>query len=126
MPSVATALGISAVGAVRAEGDLDIRGTLGVDKSAPVGFSDIRWSFGLHGDASEEQLATLLRLTERYCVVTHLGGRRPSAPPALEPRVGRAVEDSSFALTWLHPLKGRSSHQSGAVHSKAEREFGNP
>jgi uncharacterized OsmC-like protein len=69
MRSVATSLGISAIGTVRAEGDLDFRGTLGVDKSAPVGFSDIRLSFDIQSDASEEQLATLLRLTERYCVV---------------------------------------------------------
>ncbi len=74
MRSVATALGITAAGitaagTVRAEGDLDFRGTLGVDKSAPVGFSDIRLSFDLVSDASEEQLATLLRLTDRYCVV---------------------------------------------------------
>src|SRR5664279_2085211 len=69
MRSVATAIGINASGVVRAEGDLDFRGTLGVDKGAPVGFSDIRLSFELQSDASEEQLATLLRLTERYCVV---------------------------------------------------------
>jgi uncharacterized OsmC-like protein len=69
MRSVATAIGINASGVVRAEGDLDFRGTLGVDKAAPVGFSDIRLSFELQSDASEEELATLLRLTERYCVV---------------------------------------------------------
>ena len=69
MRSVATALGINAAGSVNAEGDLDFRGTLGVDKSVPVGFSDIRLSFELDTDASEEQLQTLLRLTERYCVV---------------------------------------------------------
>jgi len=69
MRSVATAMGIVATGMVRAEGDLDFRGTLGVDKAAPVGFSDIRLSFELQSDASEEELATLLRLTERYCVV---------------------------------------------------------
>jgi len=69
MGSVATSLGIAVSGAVRAEGDLDFRGTLGVDKAAPVGFSDIRLSFDLQSDATEEQLATLLRLTERYCVV---------------------------------------------------------
>jgi len=69
MRSVATSLGITANGTVRAEGDLDFRGTLGVDKSAPVGFSEIRLFFELQSDASEEQLATLLRLTERYCVV---------------------------------------------------------
>jgi uncharacterized OsmC-like protein len=54
---------------VRAEGDLDFRGTLGVAKDAPVGFRDIRLDFDLDIDASEEQLASLLKLTERYCVV---------------------------------------------------------
>ena len=54
---------------VRAEGDLDFRGTLGVEKTAPVGFADIRLSFELETDADDEQLATLLKLTERYCVV---------------------------------------------------------
>jgi uncharacterized OsmC-like protein len=68
--AVATSLGISiASGRVRAEGDLDFRGTLGVDREAPVGFSAIRLSFELDTDAEEEQLATLQRLTERYCVV---------------------------------------------------------
>jgi len=56
-------------GSVRAEGDLDFRGTLGVAKEAPVGFREIRLAFDLDIDASEEQLATLLKLTERYCVV---------------------------------------------------------
>ena len=69
MRSVATAIGIDVSGVVRAEGDLDFRGTLGVDKAVPVGFSDIRVSFELQSDASEEDLAALLRLTERYCVV---------------------------------------------------------
>ncbi len=54
---------------MRAEGDLDFRGTLGVDREAPVGFSAIRLSFELDTDADEEQLATLRKLTERYCVV---------------------------------------------------------
>ena len=68
--AVATALEIPVrAGRVRAEGDLDFRGTLGVSKEAPVGFKDIRLSFELDTDASEEQLATLLKLTERYCVV---------------------------------------------------------
>jgi uncharacterized OsmC-like protein len=68
--AVATALGIELRDAtVRAEGDLDFRGTLGVSKEAPVGFREIRLSFAVDSDASEEQLATLLRLTERYCVV---------------------------------------------------------
>jgi uncharacterized OsmC-like protein len=68
--AVATALGITIRdGVVRAEGDLDFRGTLGVDKAAPVGFIRIRLRFTLDTDASEEQLNTLIRLTERYCVV---------------------------------------------------------
>jgi uncharacterized OsmC-like protein len=68
--AVATALGLTLRGGtVRAEGDLDFRGTLGVAKEAPVGFRDIRLAFDLDIDASEEQLATLLKLTERYCVV---------------------------------------------------------
>jgi uncharacterized OsmC-like protein len=54
---------------VRADGDLDFRGTLGVDRDAPVGFSAIRLSFELDTDADAEQLATLSKLTERYCVV---------------------------------------------------------
>jgi uncharacterized OsmC-like protein len=68
--AVATSLEIPvAGGTVRAEGDLDFRGTLGVAKDAPVGFRAIRLAFELDTGASEEQLATLLRLTERYCVV---------------------------------------------------------
>ncbi len=68
--AVATALGIGIRDAtVRAEGDLDFRGTLGVSKDVPVGFQQIRLHFHLDTDASEEQLATLLRLTDRYCVV---------------------------------------------------------
>ena len=68
--AVATALGIPLRDAtVRAEGDLDFRGTLGVSKDVAVGFQQIRLQFDLDTDASEEQLATLLRLTERYCVV---------------------------------------------------------
>jgi uncharacterized OsmC-like protein len=68
--AVATALGIELRGAtIEAEGDLDFRGTLGVSKDVPVGFKQIRLNFDLDTDASEEQLATLLRLTERYCVV---------------------------------------------------------
>jgi uncharacterized OsmC-like protein len=54
---------------VHAEGDLDFRGTLGVSKDAPVGFQTIRLRFELDTDATAEQLATLLKLTERYCVV---------------------------------------------------------
>ncbi len=68
--AVATSLGIAVEsGTVRAEGDLDFRGTLAVDREAPVGFRSIRLSFDLDSDADEDQLATLLKLTERYCVV---------------------------------------------------------
>ena len=70
LKAVATALEIPiAGGSVRAEGDLDFKGTLGVDKAAPVGFRDIRLQFDIESPASEEQLATLKKLTERYCVV---------------------------------------------------------
>ena len=68
--AVATALEIPLRGGVvTAEGDLDFRGTLGVNKETPVGLSAVRLRFQLDTDATEEQLATLLKLTERYCVV---------------------------------------------------------
>jgi uncharacterized OsmC-like protein len=70
LAAVATALEIPVrSGKVHAEGDLDFRGTLGVAKDAPVGFTDIRLRFELDTDASADQLATLQKLTERYCVV---------------------------------------------------------
>ncbi len=70
MASVATAIGLDLrEGTVRAEGVLDFRGTLGVSKDVPVGFQRIALHFDLETDASDEQIATLMRLTERYCVV---------------------------------------------------------
>ena len=70
LQSVATSLGIALrSGVVRAEGDLDFRGTLAVNRETAVGFTGIRLDFELETDASPEELATLLRLTERYCVV---------------------------------------------------------
>ncbi len=70
LQAVSTAIGVELRdGKVIAEGDLDFRGTLGVSKEAPVGFRDIRLRFDLDTDADAEQLATLIRLTERYCVV---------------------------------------------------------
>ena len=79
LKAVATALDISLTSAaVSAEGDLDFRGTLGVAKDAPVGFRAIRLRFELDSDASDEQLATLTKLTERYCVV-YQTLRRPLA-----------------------------------------------
>jgi len=70
LKAVATAIGVDVRGGVvRAEGDLDFRGTLAVDREAPVGFRDIRLRFELDTDADAEQLDVLQRLTERYCVV---------------------------------------------------------
>jgi uncharacterized OsmC-like protein len=70
LKAVATALEFRLrSGHVRAEGDLDFRGTLGVDKQAPVGFSDIRLSFELDTDEPQERIDTLIKLTERYCVI---------------------------------------------------------
>ena len=68
--AVATALALKVRDArIKAEGDLDFRGTLGVAKDAPVGFRDIRLAFEIDGDLTDEELATLMKLTERYCVV---------------------------------------------------------
>jgi len=76
--AVATALDIKLrAGTVSAEGDLDFRGTLGVGKDAPVGFRAIRLRFGLDTDASADQVATLLKLTERYCVVFQTLSNKP-------------------------------------------------
>ncbi|HYI69112.1 MAG TPA: OsmC family protein [Skermanella sp.] len=78
--AVATALNIDLRGGtVRAEGDLDFRGTLGVAKDAPVGFRSIRLTFDLDTDAGEEQLASLLKLTERYCVIYQTLRNPPTA-----------------------------------------------
>ncbi len=84
LKAVATSMGIALrSGKVAAEGDLDFRGTLGVDKQAPVGFSDIRVKFELDTDASQEQLDTLLKLTERYCVVLQSLRRSPRTEAAI-------------------------------------------
>ena len=70
LQAVATAIGIKIKnGEVKAEGDLDFRGTLGVSKEVPVGFNRIRLSFNLETDATEEQMLSLAKLTERFCVV---------------------------------------------------------
>ena len=77
--AVATTLGIELRDALlQAEGDLDFRGTLGISKDTPVGFQNIRLKFTLDTEASDEQLATLLRLTERYCVVYQTLVRSPT------------------------------------------------
>jgi uncharacterized OsmC-like protein len=89
LKAVGTALGIKIrTGVVRAEGDLDFRGTLGVAKDAPVGFSAIRLEFELDTDATAEQLEKLISLTERYCVVYQT--LRSAPPVAISTRVSPA------------------------------------
>ena len=88
LKAVATALDIPLrKGIVRAEGDLDFRGTLGVDKEAAVGFKSIRIAFDLDTDATDEAVAQLIKLTERYCVVYQTLNKRPD----LSVGVNRAV-----------------------------------
>ncbi len=85
--AVATSLGIEVrSGTVRADGDLDFRGTLAVDRDAPVGFRAIRLAFELDTEADPEQLQTLLKLTERYCVVL----QTIANPPELSATVATA------------------------------------
>ena len=83
--AVSTSLGIEVRGGtVRAEGDLDFRGTLAVDREAPVGFRTIRLAFELDAEADEEELATLLKLTERYCVVLQTIAGSPELSSTIE------------------------------------------
>jgi uncharacterized OsmC-like protein len=78
LKAVATAIGVELrAGRVRAEGDLDFRGTLGVDREAPVGFRAVRLSFDLDTDAPQDKIDQLIKLTERYCVVFQTLNRRP-------------------------------------------------
>jgi uncharacterized OsmC-like protein len=84
--AVATALNVPIRGGtVQAEGDLDFRGTLGVSKEAPVGFASIRLHFDLDTEATPEQLDTVLRLTERYCVVYQTLRNAPPVALTLSP-----------------------------------------
>ncbi|HEX6979870.1 MAG TPA: OsmC family protein [Alphaproteobacteria bacterium] len=84
--AVATALGITVRnGTVSAEGDLDFRGTLGVSKEAPVGFKNIRLRFDLDTDATPEQIESLLKLTERYCVVYQTLRQPPPVDVSIRP-----------------------------------------
>src|SRR5436190_15450279 len=86
--AVATALEFDLRGgAVRAEGDLDFRGTLGVERTAPVGFRDIRLAFSLDTDEPQDRIDTLLKLTERYCVVL----QSLRSPPPIAASIGRRV-----------------------------------
>ena len=110
LKAVATAIGVELKSArVRAEGDLDFRGTLGVDRQAPVGFRDIRLAFDIASDAPQEKLDQLLKLTERYCVVL----QTLTAPPKIEVdldglkragRSGRSVS-GSFDM-WRLEIEG--------------------
>jgi uncharacterized OsmC-like protein len=85
LQAVATSLGIAVdSGTVRAEGELDFRGTLAVDREAPVGFASIHLSFVLETNADSEQLDTLLKLTERYCVVLQTIAGTPRLSTTLE------------------------------------------
>jgi uncharacterized OsmC-like protein len=87
LKAVATSMGVTLrSGEVMVEGDLDFRGTLGVAKDAPVGFADIRLKFALDTDAPQAELDTLLKLTERYCVVLQTLRRSP----AIEAKLARA------------------------------------
>lgn len=86
LAAVATAMGIPARSAtVTAEGDMDFRGTLGVSRDTPVGFTEIRLRFDIDSDADDEQLSKLLRLTERYCV----NFQTLKAPPVVHSRIVR-------------------------------------
>jgi uncharacterized OsmC-like protein len=85
--AVSTSLGIEVSGGtVTADGDLDFRGTLGVDKQAPVGFKNIRLNFDLETSAPQDQLDTLLKLTERYCVVFQTLAKPPELKATLTAR----------------------------------------
>ena len=95
LAAVASSLGLPVRGGtIRAEGELDFRGTLAVDKTAPVGFTAIRLSFELDTDADADQLATLLRLTERYCVVLQTITSAPSCTASITAG-GTVVDDRS-------------------------------
>ncbi len=87
LKAVATAIGVELKSAhVRAEGDLDFRGTLAVDRDAPVGFRDLRLTVDLESDAPREKLDQLLKLTERYCVVLQTLRSAPAVSAALTRR----------------------------------------
>ncbi len=99
LKAVATALEIDLRnGIVKAEGDLDFRGTLGVDKTAPVGFRAIRLTFELDTDAPQEKLDQLLKLTERYCVVFQSLNHKPELAVECEAGVGAARAPSGTLI----------------------------
>jgi uncharacterized OsmC-like protein len=88
MRSVATAIGLEVSGTVHAEGDLDWRGTMSIDKETPVGFKEIRLRFDIASEASDEDLAKLLELTERFCVVFQTLAGSPGLTVSLDRDAG--------------------------------------
>ena len=86
--AVATSMGLDVAGTVHAAGDLDFRGTLGVDKEAPVGFRAIRLTFDLDTSADPDQVATLIKLTERYCVVLQTLQQSPTTSVSVQTGAG--------------------------------------
>jgi hypothetical protein len=111
--AVATALGLALrATVVRAEGDLDFRGTLGVAKDAAAGFREVRLTFDIDGDLTEEQRATLMRLTERYCVVYQT--LRPAAD--LRWRAGSAESEPEIPL-----CVAKRRHRDGLAQAVRER-----
>ena len=120
--AVATSLGIDVTGGtVTAEGDLDFRGTLAVSKDAPVGFSSIRLTFDLDTEASAEQVRTLIRLTERYCVVyqtlAHPAQLSVSAASAAHSADGPGLLPGAGGGPWLLRILVRPGFQAVVVPS---------
>jgi uncharacterized OsmC-like protein len=102
LQAVASSLELAVSGTVHAEGDLDFRGTLAVDKTVPVGFQVIRIRFDLTSDASDEQLDKLLQLTERYCVVYQTMARPPALSVARGPDSQATNLDQAASRTmWI-------------------------
>jgi uncharacterized OsmC-like protein len=111
LKAVATALGIELrSGKVKAEGELDFRGTLGVDKTAPVGFRDIRLAFEIDTDAPQDQIDTLLKLTERYCVVFQTINR----PPQLQVELRRSLTKPAGELSNPARIASQASAPAGS------------
>ena len=128
LQAVATALAIPLrSGRVRAEGDLDFRGTLGVDREAPVGFSGIRLSFELDADADEDRLAKLCELTERYCVVyqTLAGGASVSTTLSSGDQPGIAIRLYLAAMPppHVHAVWAGEEAVSGIAKRRASGEM---